>query len=256
MAGISAYNSSSLSTLFSSLGTGSSNNNSGLYGLDFSTYNTIKTGTYKQLLKSYYGKNSSSKTTTDKSDSTNNATTTSSQKINAANNKNNAESLVKSSKELNKTSLWSRKEKTNEDGTISRTFDTDSIYKAVSDFVDNYNLVIKSAGDSDNKSVLRTSSNMVSYTKRNDNLLKEIGITVGEGNKLKIDKDTFMKADMTKVKSLFAGAGSYGQSVSNSVASVYSSAAAELSQLNSKSMYGSNGSYNYISAGSLYNQFV
>ena len=239
MAGISAYNSSSLSTLFSSLGTGSSNNNGGLYGLDFSTYNTIKTGTYKQLLKSYYGKNSSSKTTTDKSDSTN-----------------NAESLVKSSKELNKTSLWSRKEKTNEDGTVSRTFDTDSIYKAVSDFVDNYNSVIKSAGDSDNKSVLRTSSNMVSYTKRNENLLKEIGITVGEGNKLKIDKDTFMKADMTKVKSLFAGAGSYGQSVSNSAASVYSSAAAELSQLNSKSMYGSNGSYNYISAGSLYNQFV
>ena len=57
MATISAYTSSSISTLFSGLNSSSSNNSFGIGSLDLSTYNSIKTGAYKQLLKSYYAKN-------------------------------------------------------------------------------------------------------------------------------------------------------------------------------------------------------
>ena len=52
MATISAYTSSSISTLFSGLNSSSSNNSFGIGSLDLSTYNSIKTGAYKQLLKS------------------------------------------------------------------------------------------------------------------------------------------------------------------------------------------------------------
>jgi len=57
MAAISGYNSSSISALFAGLNSGNSSSSFGIGSIDFSTYNSIRTGTYKQLLKSYYAKN-------------------------------------------------------------------------------------------------------------------------------------------------------------------------------------------------------
>ena len=74
MATISAYTSSSISTLFSGFNSSSSNNSFGIGSLDLSTYNSIKTGAYKQLLKSYYAKypvsSDSSSSKTDNSSAT------------------------------------------------------------------------------------------------------------------------------------------------------------------------------------------
>lgn len=247
MATISAYTSSSISTLFSGLNSSSSNNSFGIGSLDLSTYNSIKTGAYKQLLKSYYAKNPVS--------SNSSATTISSQKINATKTKDASKAVVNDATDLRKTSLWQKKSVTNEDGTTENKYDADAIYKAVSAFVKDYNSMIDATGDSSDTSVLRTASNMVNTTKANSKVLKELGISVDSNNKLVIDKDTFMAADMSVAKSAFAGAGSFGQSVANSAASIYSSSATTLAKLQTQNLYGSDGSYSYVSA-SVYNQFT
>ena len=46
-----------------------------------------------------------------------------------------------------------------------RKYDKDAIYKAVSSYVKDYNLLVDSAGNSESSSVLRTASSMVNYTK-------------------------------------------------------------------------------------------
>ena len=79
---------------------------------------------------------------------------------------------------------------------------------------------------------------------------------VDSKNKLSIDETTFKNADMAVAKSVFASTASYGQSVASSASSIYSSSAAQLSKLQTQNLYNSSGSYNYYSAGSLYNQFT
>ena len=73
----SIYDSSSMNTLFSSLGTTNTNNsNNGLYGINLSDYASIKSGTYGKLMKSYYAmeegddKKTNSKNDTDDTDAT------------------------------------------------------------------------------------------------------------------------------------------------------------------------------------------
>ncbi len=102
----------------------------------------------------------------------------------------------------------------------------------------------------------RTASNVVNNTKQNSALLKKLGIMVDSKNKLSIDETTFKNADMAVAKSVFASTASYGQSVASSASSIYSSSAAQLSKLQTQNLYNSSGSYNYYSAGSLYNQFT
>ena len=103
--------------------------------------------------------------------------------------------------------------------------------------------------------MLRTASNVVNNTKQNSALLKKLGITVDSKNKLSIDETKFKNADMAVAKSVFASTASYGQSVASSASSIYSSSA-QLSKLQTQNLYNSSGSYNYYSAGSLYNQFT
>ena len=241
MATISAYTSSSISTLFSGLNSSSSNNSFGIGSLDLSTYNSIKTGAYKQLLKSYYAKNPVSSNSSSSKTDNSSATTISSQKINATKTKDASKAVVNDATDLRKTSLWQKKSVTNEDGTTENKYDADAIYKAVSAFVKDYNSMIDATGDSSDKA--------------NSKVLKELGISVDSNNKLVIDKDTFMAADMSVAKSAFAGAGSFGQSVANSAASIYSSSATTLAKLQTQNLYGSDGSYSYVSA-SVYNQFT
>ena len=94
MATISAYTSSSISTLFSGLNSSSSNNSFGIGSLDLSTYNSIKTGAYKQLLKSYYAKNPVSSNSSSSKTDNSSATTISSQKINATKTKDASKAVV------------------------------------------------------------------------------------------------------------------------------------------------------------------
>ena len=85
-------------------------------------------------------------------------------------------------------------------------------------------------------------------------ILSKVGISVGSDNKLTVDEDKLKNADMTTVKSLFEGRGSFGRMTSVSAASSYSSAVSQLAKLSSSTTYSNMGSYSYIS-GSIYDAF-
>lgn len=246
------------------------NNNSSSMGLDFSTLASIRNGTYKKLLRSYYGQNGNNKTSgTSTNTKVNNFdngivdTNTSKNKVNATTVRDNASDLSDAYKSMNKQSVWEKKNVKNEDGTfaknangtIKQEYDKDAIYKEVSDFVKKYNELVGSTADSNNTSVLRTAANMVNNTKANKDALARIGVSITKDNKLQIDEKAFKEADMASVKSLFAGTGSYARSVSSSATMIYGSAVSQLAQMSTSNMYNSSGSYSYLT-GSTYNRFM
>ena len=116
-----------------------------------------------------------------------------------------------------KKDLFTQKDITTKDenGVESTTkgYDTDAIYSAVNSFVTNYNSVMAAVDDvSDTTVNNRTES--LGNTIANSKQLAKIGITMKNDGTLSLDKAAFMKADMSTVKSLFQGNGSYGYRVS------------------------------------------
>ena len=100
MRGISSYDSSSISMLFSSLGSSSKSTNSGTLGINLSDYASIRSGSYSKLMKSYY-KLDSNDTKTSAKDKTNTSTSTSKDSAKTlANIESAAEELTASAKEL------------------------------------------------------------------------------------------------------------------------------------------------------------
>ena len=85
--------------------------------------------------------------------------------------------------------------------------------------------------------------------------LAEIGIKVdSKTNTLSIDEETFKKADMKAVKSLFQGSGSYGYKVNAKASSIDYQARYEATKANTYNSFG--GYSNNYSSGSLWNGMV
>lgn len=180
---------------------------SGAFSL--SDYAAIKNGSYGKLLKAYYAKQDAEKTSG--GDSVQKSTLM----------KSGADALKKSADALNNSELWEKK-------------DFDAITKAVKSFVEDYNDVIKQAGDSD---VLRNAVWLTGMTEANENILSKIGITVGKGNEIELDEEVLKKADIQTLKSVFTGYNSFADKVSMKANSI-SNAAARTS-----GTYKSNGTY-------------
>ncbi len=238
---ISGWNSSSISTLFSSLSKSSKSNSTDLSSItsNLSDYNLIRSGSYYKLMKAYYSDEDSDASSLVKSTTNNLKQTISS-----------AASLNSSLEALESSSLYEGKSVTNEDGSTSTSYDYDSIYSALSDFVDSYNDLIDSSEDSDSSGVLSAVSSMTTYSKVNQKLLASVGISIKSDNTLKLDEDKVKSADISSLKSLFGTKGGYGYQVSamSSMAKTYAS--------NSLSTtYNSNGSYNYLTNSS-YNSYI
>ena len=252
---INAYNASTISALFAGLNN-SSSGTSLSYGIDFTTYNSIKNGSYSKLMRKYYSNKASESTdgaTANKN--TGKVQSIDIQKNNATVNRDNAASLVDSASELKKYSLWSKVDKTDKDGNTAKEYDTDKIAKAVSSFVNNYISLVSYTSDSSSRYVLNSASNMVNYTRVNADLLKKIGISVGSDNKLTVDEDKLKASDMAVVKSVFKDSGSFGQTISAKASTIYGNAVSQLSELSTKNSYTSNGLYSY-SSGYTYNQYT
>lgn len=244
MRGISMYDSSSVSTLFSSLGS-SKSTGSGLFGINLSEYASIRSGSYGKLMRSYFSMDST-KGTSKSDDSTKNtiedlATTTSTSKDSTktlAAIESDAKELTDSAKALYTRS--NNKVFTKDSG---GSYDTDKIYKAVKRFADDYNSMLDTAGKSSTNRISRSVSSMKNETSYNEKPLKEIGITVDEKTgKLSVDETTFKSADTEKIKSLFNGTGSYAYSVATKAAMTESYAKSEAAKSNT---YTKNGTYNY-----------
>ena len=253
MATISSYDSASIGVLFSSIGNsknaGWANNysSSDLLGINYSDYATIKSGAYYKLVKSYYsdsetGKNIISSTSTSKDD----AKTLARIEDTSDSVKDASDALLAGGSK----SLFKEVSIKNEDGTTSKGYDTEAIYKAVKNFTDSYNSMIDELEDANTKSILSTAKSLVTYVNQNSKLLSSVGITIGSDSRLKLDEETFKNADMSKVESLFHERGSFGYQVSAKASMIHYQAENEASKSNT---YSSSGMYTYnYNTGNIY----
>lgn len=190
--------------IFTSMGMGTTGNQN---AFSLTDYMGIKNGSYGKLLKAYYKKQDEEKTVESESE-----------KKQLALLKSNADGLKNSVLDLMDEDLFEKKaiktkdEKTGE-VTEKKDYDWDAITKAVKAFADNYNSVMKEAGDSDDKSVLRNATWLLEGTEANSKLLGNVGITIGTDNTLKVDEEALKKADISTLKLLFQGVNSYADKV-------------------------------------------
>lgn len=248
-------NSSFVSSLF-----GSSNSSSGLNNMSFLTdYASIRNGSYGKLLRAHYKGQTASAETEKKSTSVSSKkedTTTKNEAVSmrnaAADLKSSVNKLADKSKGKN---LFEKKDIKGEDGKTTQDYDKDAIYKAVKSFVDDYNSTVEAAGNSQNNSVLNKASGMVSLTNTMKNVLGKMGISVGSDNKLGINKDDFMKADMDQVKSMFQGTGGYAYQVGSAASAMINSSNTQIAQI-SGSLYTGSGNYGSgFYSGSFYSDY-
>lgn len=245
------------SFLFSSLGNGAANAAGNSFLAD---YASIKNGSYGKLMKAYYnetGNDSVNKLVHNKANSAvskeEKAALT---KVQSATDalKESADVLLESGSK----SVFAQKDITTKDenGVEStvRGYDVEGIYKAVEAFVKDYNAVINAVNDSDSEAVNRRTESLVHTVMNNSKMLSSIGITLKDDSTLSIDKDTFGKSNMTTVKTLFNGNGSFGYRASAQASLIHFSAQREASKTNS---YNSNGAYNnYFNAGDLFSTYL
>ena len=211
MSTINGYDSNSISSLFSSLGTGNTNSSSnGMLGINLSDYASIKNGTYGKLMKSYYAldeepaKDKKSQNDTDDTDATIRSIKT------AADDLKDSAAALYSSK-----SLFAKDE--------NGEYDMEAIYEKVNAFIEDYNSMVGSVGAAETESIAKAGANIVNATSYNVDMLSKLGISVsGADYTLSIDKEKFMKANISDVKTMFSGVGSFAYQVGSKASRVYS----------------------------------
>lgn len=128
------------------------------------------------------------------------------------------------------------------DGNETDKYDVAKILSKAKSFVSNYNGMLDSAESSSNSGVLANLSYIKERTKNSTNALKQFGFSVDKNGRMKLDEDTFKKADMSKVQDFFKDYGSYVASNASRV-SYYMNTNAGASN-----GYTSSGSYNIPAA--------
>lgn len=257
--GINIQEKQDISYLFSSLGSGAA----GVAGSNFlMDYAAIKNGSYLKLMKAYYGEaagKESAKSAAKEQMSRRSATALSSEDRKAYSGVQAAAGGLKASADAllasGTKSVFAQKDVTvkDENGmeTSSKAYDTEAIYKAVGGFVDSYNALIQASGKTDDANVSRRTATMMKETSGSLKSLLSVGISVNADGTLALDKKDFMGAEMTKVKSLFGGNGSYAYRVSAQASLIGYAADNALSK---GSFYSAKGAYTGGSgSGSLYN---
>ena len=85
--------------------------------------------------------------------------------------------------------------------------------------------------------------------KGSEKLLNEVGISISQDKKLTVNKDSFMSADMDKVKSLFNGSNSLSERVASKASEIANKANSESNKSN---LYSVNGTYRNPYTGNLF----
>ena len=209
-----SFDSNSIGNLFSSLGTnttGSTNTYSGNLGINLADYASIKNGSYSKLMKSYYemdekkdAKETNSKNDTDDTDAT-------------------IKSIKGATKELKESAqaLYGSKGIFEKDA--NGEYDMEAIYEKVNAFVEDYNSMIESVGSAETESIANAGANVVNATTNNMKMLVKLGISVsGSDFTLSIDKEDFMESNISDIKSMFSGVGSFAYQVGAKASRIYS----------------------------------
>lgn len=217
---------------FSALLGGTANSSGSL----LSDYASLKNGSYGKLMKAYYEQQNAAKAS---------SSGDSPQKLTLM--RSGADALKKSVDALNDASLWEKKkfkkidEETGEEIEVE-DYDWDTITKKVKSFIDNYNSLVDKMGSSDTKNLLRNAAWMTNITDKAQNLLSKAGITIGKGNKLELDEEAFKEADVTTLKSLFTGYGSFADKIAQKAENISKEAANAASRAKGAT-YTKNGGY-------------
>ena len=241
----SAINTSTgYSSLFGSLNTSSSSGTSDSSASLFTDWASLKNGTTAKLAKAYYG-NAATKSDTNKATELARETIKANNTVKSdATDLKNATSALADSKSLFTIKVDAKDKDGNvvkdDSGNAVKDYDRAKITQNLKDFVSSYNAVVRSGGDSDNKSVLRNTMYMTQMTTANKDLLADVGITIGEDNKLSIDEEKANTADTNDLSALFSGYGSYAASVGSRASEIINAVNVENNRL---SQYSSNGSY-------------
>ncbi|MDR2889871.1 MAG: hypothetical protein LBV33_08565, partial [Lachnospiraceae bacterium] len=220
-------------------------------------YASIKNGSYGKLMSAYYGGSSvANDLVSDSSISTASDTNKELSEIQSS-----ADDLKESADKLVETgskSLFIEEDITTKDengvSTTTTDYDRDAIYKAVESFVDDYNSLLQKGLESNTTTISGKADSLKGMTTANEKLLSSVGISVGESGRLSIDEKEFKAADMTTVKSLFNGTGSYGYKVSAQASWMDFAASSEAAKSNT---YNANGAFsNNYSAGNVFGSYI
>lgn len=220
-------------------GGGFSSGSGSSFWSSLSDYASIRSGSYKKLMKSYYGtgSNSSSVSSTGKNKSSNNIldkiqeekrNPKASKSVQAANS-----NLTAALPNLQNSIFTLQNKKTYTD-TDNGQKAADKVSSAVKSFVKDYNSVVTAAKGSTLTNKTSYVSNMMSKTAANADKLAEIGIKVNAKGTLDIDEDKLKNADISKVQEMFSSDDlmSYGSSLSSRVG--FASAADKADKTTSK----------------------
>lgn len=126
-----------------------------------------------------------------------------------------AASLKADAKKLAADELYEKMK--DKDGKETNQYDVEKIFATAESFVSNYNKTFDDAESSSNSGVVANLSYIREKTARNEDALKQFGISVDQKGRMKIDEDTFKKADMSKVQQFFKD---YGSSIATNASLV------------------------------------
>lgn len=221
---MSGYFNSNMLGLFN---TSKSSSSYSMFNFNFSDYASIRSGSYKKLLNSYYNQSGDSTKNQAINKIVNN---TDARKLTGV--KNAADELSESAKALYTKGKGSA---------FEDEADRDAINTAVESFVKDYNDMIDAVDNTDSANVLRKGINLAKQTTAYSKSLAKAGITVNYDNTLSLDEEALKATNTSDLKTLFSGVGSFAYQVANDAAQI---GLAAKQQSSGSSLYGSNGSFN------------
>ena len=162
--------------------------------------------------------------------------------------KEDADNFVSTGTDLYKNTSLFRKD-------LDGEYDTEKILEEVGAFIKDYNELLSGTNNSKVSSINNAVTTMTNVTDGYENRLSEIGIFIDkDDNSLVLHKDTFLKADMSDVKSLFNGAGSYSYQVTVKAAMIANQAETEANKANT---YRNDATYaNNYNTGAIFNGMI
>ena len=204
----SVWDSSSIKTLM-----GSNNGLAGLVG----DYNSIKSGSYGKLLKSYYGQATSSTSSSSSSSRSNSVENLIAERRNPTVSKevSSANATLSSAVSSMTSSLSSLQDEATYKDTEGGSTGQTKAANALKSYVSSYNDAVESSKKSTMTSVSKNVAGAMKASTANADKLKEIGITINNDGTLNLDEKKLASVDADKIKSVFDGndAMSYGSAV-------------------------------------------
>lgn len=205
-------------------------------------YYSVQNGSYYKLAKKFYAKAAEEGEKSAQAD-----------KKSVELVKSGAQEAIDSLNKLMDDSLFKKVETTDEDGKKSYGYDKDKVLDKLKSFVEDYNAMVKDAGEMDGDNSLKAGVRLVDQMKVYKSALMRIGVNVESDNTLKVDEEAFKEADMTDVKSLFTGNVSMAKNIQTKLLQVYSAANTDINSIDG--LYSSQAIKN-VSIGSMFDNLL